>query len=49
MEFAVDSQADVAGLDAVVADAELAVGVIVVGPCFGSGLVGNGGRGAVWE
>ena len=49
VEVAVVAEGDFAGfVDAVVADAELAVGV-VVGCGFGSGGVGDGGCGAVWE
>ena len=49
VHLAVDSQADASGLDAVVADSELGVGVVVAGCGFGSCLVGDGGRGVVWE
>ena len=39
---------DVAGVDAVVADAELVV-VGAGGCCFGSGGVDDGGCGVVWQ
>ena len=44
------AEGDVAGVvDAVVADAELAVGVVGAGGGFGAGGVGGGGGGVVWE
>jgi len=49
VHVAVDAQADASGLDAVVADSELGVGVMVAGGGFGSGGVGDGGGGVVWE
>jgi len=48
VEVSVDAQADSAGLDAVVADAELGCGG-VVGAGFGAGGVGGGGCCAVWQ
>ena len=48
VHFAVDAQADASGVDAVVADPELAVGCVVFGGGFGSGGVRDGGCCAVW-
>lgn len=49
VELAVDAQADASGVDAVVADAELAGWLFVAGAGFGSAGVGDGGGGVVWE
>ena len=49
VEVAVDAQGDAAGVDAVVSDAELGVGGVFVWAGFGSGGVGNGGCGVLWE
>ena len=50
VESAVDAQADRAAfVDAVVADAVVGVVVAVPWCCFGSGGVGNGGCGLVWQ
>jgi hypothetical protein len=46
VHLAVDAQADAAGVDAVGSDAELAVGLVVVGAGFGSG--GDATAGVVW-
>ena len=48
VEVAVDADADLAVVDAVVSDAELGV-VVVVGGGFGAGVVDRGGGGSVWE
>ena len=42
VHLAVDAQADVAVGDAVVADAELGVEVVLAGAGFGAGVVGDG-------
>ena len=44
VELAVDSEGDAAGADAVVADAELAVGLLLAGGGFGSCGVRDGWR-----
>ena len=49
VHVAVDAQADVAGVDSVAPDAELAVEVVVAGSGLGAGLVSNGWRRAVRE
>ncbi len=49
MEFAVDAEGDFAVVDAVVADAELGVRVVVVGAGFGAGVVDSGGGCSMWE
>ena len=49
VEVAVDAQADAAVADAVGADTELCVGVVVAGCGFGSRVVGGGWGGCVWE
>ena len=49
VELAVDAQGDAAGADAVVANAELGVGLLLAGGGFGSCGVRDGWCGAVWQ
>ena len=49
VHLAVDAEADASGVDAVGADAELVVGVVVAGAGFGSAVVGDGWGRVVWE